>query len=72
MRGTFIVFLTFKGHDTTTSGISWILYAMASHPEHQVLCQQEIDSVLADRDSDEILWYRGCFCLTKFCHVADA
>uniref|UniRef100_A0A8D0L823 Cytochrome P450 family 4 subfamily B member 38 n=1 Tax=Sphenodon punctatus TaxID=8508 RepID=A0A8D0L823_SPHPU len=25
----------FEGHDTTASGISWIFYSMAQHPEHQ-------------------------------------
>ena len=25
----------FKGQETTTSGISWILYSLVSHPVHQ-------------------------------------
>ncbi|KAJ8320730.1 hypothetical protein KUTeg_002317 [Tegillarca granosa] len=35
----------FEGHDTTASGISWILYHLAKHPEHQQKCQDEIDEV---------------------------
>uniref|UniRef100_A0A452DXQ1 Cytochrome P450 family 4 subfamily A member 11 n=1 Tax=Capra hircus TaxID=9925 RepID=A0A452DXQ1_CAPHI len=38
----------FKGHDTTASGISWILYTLASHPVHQQRCQEEIQSLLVD------------------------
>ena len=30
----------FKGHETTTSGISWILYSLVSHPVHQQRCQK--------------------------------
>jgi cytochrome P450 len=46
----------FEGHDTTASGISWTLYSLARYPEHQKLCQQEIDEVLADRKTDDIEW----------------
>ena len=38
----------FEGHDTTASGISWILYALAAHPEHQHRCHKEIQSLLGD------------------------
>uniref|UniRef100_A0A8C6DZC2 Uncharacterized protein n=1 Tax=Moschus moschiferus TaxID=68415 RepID=A0A8C6DZC2_MOSMO len=38
----------FGGHDTTASSISWILYALASHPEHQQRCREEIQSLLGD------------------------
>uniref|UniRef100_A0A3B3RM35 Cytochrome P450, family 4, subfamily T, polypeptide 8 n=1 Tax=Paramormyrops kingsleyae TaxID=1676925 RepID=A0A3B3RM35_9TELE len=32
----------FEGHDTTASGISWIFYALAGHPEHQEKCRAEV------------------------------
>ncbi|XP_053326238.1 cytochrome P450 4B1-like isoform X2 [Spea bombifrons] len=43
----------FEGHDTTASGISWILYSMAKYPEHQEKCFEEIKEVLGDRSSME-------------------
>ncbi|ETN65988.1 cytochrome P450 [Anopheles darlingi] len=36
----------FEGHDTTTAGISWILFLLALHPEIQDRVYEEIESVL--------------------------
>lgn len=33
-----------------------MIYSMASHPEIQKRCQDEIDEILKGRNSDEILW----------------
>ncbi|XP_053324922.1 cytochrome P450 4B1-like [Spea bombifrons] len=43
----------FEGHDTTASGISWLFYCLAKHPEHQQKCREEIREVLGDRDCVE-------------------
>ncbi|XP_078527776.1 cytochrome P450 4B1-like [Lissotriton helveticus] len=43
----------FEGHDTTSSGISWILYCMAKYPEHQEKCREEVKGIMGDRDTME-------------------
>ena len=40
----------FEGHDTTTSGMSWTLYCLAQHPEHQDKIREEVRSVLMGRE----------------------
>ena len=40
----------FEGHDTTTSSLSWTLYLLAKHPEHQEKVRQEVRSVLCGRE----------------------
>ncbi|XP_040899923.1 cytochrome P450 4B1 [Toxotes jaculatrix] len=41
----------FEGHDTTASGISFILYCLACHPEHQKMCRDEIMEALRGKDT---------------------
>lgn len=43
----------FEGHDTTASGISFILYCLASHPEHQKICRNEVMEALDGKDTIE-------------------
>uniref|UniRef100_A0A8C5XFP2 Docosahexaenoic acid omega-hydroxylase CYP4F3-like n=1 Tax=Microcebus murinus TaxID=30608 RepID=A0A8C5XFP2_MICMU len=46
----------FGGHDTTASGLSWVLYNLARHPEHQERCRQEVRELLRGREPAEIEW----------------
>ncbi|XP_028709850.1 leukotriene-B4 omega-hydroxylase 3 [Peromyscus leucopus] len=46
----------FEGHDTTASGLSWVLYNLARHPEYQERCRQEVRELLRDREPEEIEW----------------
>ncbi|KAI4541785.1 hypothetical protein MG293_008927 [Ovis ammon polii] len=46
----------FEGHDTTASGLSWILYNLAKHPEYQERCRQEVQQLLKDREPKNIEW----------------
>ena len=48
--------LYYSGHDTTASAISWILYDLAKHPEHQTLCREEVEQVLQGREDEEFVW----------------
>uniref|UniRef100_A0A8C5EHE8 aromatase n=1 Tax=Gouania willdenowi TaxID=441366 RepID=A0A8C5EHE8_GOUWI len=43
----------FEGHDTTASGLSFILYSLACHPEHQNKCRDEILTALEGKDTME-------------------
>ncbi|KAK0061634.1 cytochrome P450 4F22 [Biomphalaria pfeifferi] len=40
----------FEGHDTTASGMTWTLYALAEHLEYQEKVYEEIVDVLQDRE----------------------
>ena len=55
------IFAIFSGHDTTASGVSWILYAMAGHPEYQQRAREEIDDVLEGRGDNAYLEWLGSF-----------
>ncbi|KAH9496501.1 hypothetical protein Btru_043196 [Bulinus truncatus] len=40
----------FEGHDTTASAMTWTLYSLAEHPEHQERVYEEIMEVLQGRE----------------------
>ncbi|XP_006898361.1 PREDICTED: leukotriene-B(4) omega-hydroxylase 1-like [Elephantulus edwardii] len=46
----------FGGYDTTASGLSWILYNLAKHPEYQERCRKEVQELLSDRKAEQIEW----------------
>ena len=46
----------FEGHDTTASGLSWTLYNLAIHPEHQAKCREEVDALFDEKENEELTW----------------
>ncbi|NXA15883.1 CP4FN protein, partial [Sapayoa aenigma] len=46
----------FEGHDTTASGLAWLFYNLAGHPEYQERCRQEVRELLLGRDTEDIEW----------------
>lgn len=46
----------FEGHDTTASAISWCLYNLATHPQYQERCRQEVDALMDDKPDSVISW----------------
>ena len=47
--GTFFI----AGFETTTGGLSFLMYCLCRYPEWQVKCREEIREVLGDRDTVE-------------------
>ncbi len=43
----------FEGHDTTASGLTWTLYNLAVHPEHQDICRREVDAIFEEKGKIE-------------------
>lgn len=44
------------GHDTTSSGLSWVLFNLAKYPEYQEKCREEILEVMKGRELEELEW----------------
>ena len=57
----------FEGHDTTASGLSWTLYNLATHPEHQQKCREEVDALFDEKGSEDMEWYIMIFRITSLC-----
>ncbi|KAJ8013575.1 hypothetical protein DPEC_G00031200 [Dallia pectoralis] len=46
----------FGGHDTTASGISWVLYNLSQNQDYQNRCRDEVNNLLQDRQTEDIEW----------------
>ncbi|KAF5921568.1 hypothetical protein HPG69_009136 [Diceros bicornis minor] len=46
----------FEGHDTTSSGLSWVLFNLAKYPEYQEKCREEVQGVMKGRELEELEW----------------
>ncbi|XP_022103233.1 cytochrome P450 4F4-like isoform X2 [Acanthaster planci] len=44
----------FAGHETTATFMTWFLYFLSKYPEHQTRIREEVDKMLAGRDSERI------------------
>ncbi|XP_022103239.1 phylloquinone omega-hydroxylase CYP4F11-like isoform X2 [Acanthaster planci] len=44
----------FAGHETTATSMTWFLYFLSKHPEHQTKIREEVEEILAGRDSERI------------------
>lgn len=55
------------GYETTSSAISWALYNLALHPDHQKMCQKEIDTLTKTSTDDYMCW----FVLNNFEDISD-
>ncbi|XP_036815778.1 cytochrome P450 4F3 isoform X2 [Oncorhynchus mykiss] len=51
----------FGGHDTTASGISWVLYNLSQHQDYQDRCRAEVNDLLQDRKTEDL----DCICLVS-------
>ncbi|KAL0964760.1 hypothetical protein UPYG_G00328520 [Umbra pygmaea] len=46
----------FGGHDTTASGITWVLYNLSCHQDYQERCRAEVNDLLQDKQTEDIEW----------------
>ncbi|XP_063683453.1 cytochrome P450 4F4-like [Bolinopsis microptera] len=54
------------GHDTTASGMSWILFLLSQNPEHMAKCYEEIKEVFDNGGGDEYVTQQQINDLTYF------
>ena len=46
--------ITHNHHDDSVVclGIAWTLYNLATHPEHQEKCRQEVDAIFSEKEDE--------------------
>lgn len=55
MRAEVDTFL-FAGHETSSTAVTWLFYLLSTHPQCQQQAQDEVDAVLLDKESTDIMW----------------